>query len=173
MFRLAIGKVGEICFMRSRRVAAEVYYSLWLLMRECDLKSRGFCLVAKPPHGNSALGQSLDEAERQKLWRYSFPHLETEHMAKLDSDIKDAYIAAKCLRNPDVCRILIQEDDGLLRPVDSYITSYLLKTVFLQRVEEFILRKPSKLIDMVHTLYKDLESRISVKAFCLYSGRKM
>jgi ankyrin repeat protein len=56
----------------------------WLMDKE-QLKSRGFALVAKPPHQSSSLGKGMREDDRVKLWRISFSHLETEHIASLPS----------------------------------------------------------------------------------------
>ncbi|XP_064646546.1 uncharacterized protein LOC135499605 [Lineus longissimus] len=133
----------------------------WMMDKEA-LKSRGFALVAKPPHRKSSLAQEISEEDRIKLWRISCPHLETEHIASLEPRVKDAYIAAKCLRDPEVCRIMLRESDGILHNVEKHVPSYLLKTVFLHNVEDF-LQNDRSLIEMVYTIYSDLE-------YCLSQG---
>jgi ankyrin repeat protein len=128
----------------------------WLMEKDA-LKSWGFSLVAKPPRRKSKMGKSMAETDRVKLWRLSCSHLETEHIAKLDDGIKAAFIAAKCVRSPEVCRILLKDSDGVLYEVDTYITSYLLKTVFLHNVEDFLATSKT-LLHMVYVIYTKLES---------------
>ncbi|XP_064643188.1 uncharacterized protein LOC135497311 [Lineus longissimus] len=142
----------------------------WLMDKEM-LKSRGFCLVAKPPHADSDLGKRMrekdQEYERTQLWRISFAHLEAEHIAKVQPRIRDAYVAAKCLRNPDVCRIMFRDKDGILNNADKYVSSYMLKTVFLHKVEDFLENEKS-LIEMVDIIYTELERCLEDKVLPLF-----
>jgi ankyrin repeat protein len=109
----------------------------WLMDRAL-LKERGYNLIPKPPNVLSEVARGFDPKDLQEIWRISFSHLETEHMYKVPPRVKAVYITAKCLRNPDVCQILIRDKSGKLKTAESYVVSYLLKMMFFQRAEEFI-----------------------------------
>jgi ankyrin repeat protein len=131
----------------------------WLL-GPAELKQHGYYLVTKPPHVNSGLAKFYDPEELPKLWKISFAHLETYHMQRLEKRIKDVYVLAKCLRNPDVCRLLVTDEGSLPKNADKYITSYMLKMIFLKNVEDF-LHSDLSLGEMVCRVYDGVEEGLS------------
>ncbi|XP_064621808.1 ankyrin-3-like [Lineus longissimus] len=131
----------------------------WMMTRN-DLRARGYQLVARPPHRDSEFGKTFEESERERLYRVTFSKLEVEHIRNLPDRVKDAYILAKCLRSPVVCRVVVQDDDGVIYFVDKFITSYLLKTVFMHNVDEFLVHQ-RPLVEMAYILYCQLEYYLS------------
>ncbi|XP_064633332.1 uncharacterized protein LOC135491409 [Lineus longissimus] len=107
------------------------------LMDYATLKGRGYNLIPKTPNANSEIARGFSPKDLEELWRISFSHLETEHMYNVIPRVKAVYVTAKCLRNPDVCQILIRDQGAKLKTAESYVVSYLLKMMFFQRVEEF------------------------------------
>ncbi|XP_064646401.1 serine/threonine-protein phosphatase 6 regulatory ankyrin repeat subunit B-like [Lineus longissimus] len=132
----------------------EFKQSTWL-MDHNELKKWGYLLVPKPPYKKSKLAKQLTEQQLEGLWRISFSHLEVEHINSLENRIKNVYITAKCLKNPDVCRIMIAEGEGLPKNVDDYISSYQLKSMFLMNAEDFR-KSEQSLGEMVCKVYEDL-----------------
>jgi hypothetical protein len=131
----------------------------WLM--DCDeLKKTGYWLVPKPPKHGSDVANRIDSQKCQQLWRVSFTPLEVHHMQSLEERIKDVFTTAKCLRNPDVCGIMVTDGGKLPRGVNSYITSYLLKMAFLRNVENFMNSRQS-LGEMVCKVYSDLADDLS------------
>jgi ankyrin repeat protein len=130
------------------------------LMDYATLKNRGYLIVPKPPHVKSALAKRCTEEDLEELWRISFSHLETEHMQRLEQRVKDVYITAKSLRSPEFCRILIKEEGSYDKPADKYVTSYMLKMMFLKNVENFLATELS-LGAMVLKVYDDLVEALS------------
>jgi ankyrin repeat protein len=131
----------------------------WLLSRD-ELRKHGYYIVPKPPHVNSDLAEEYSSEDLKVLWKMSFPHLETYHMQNLEQRVKDAYVLAKCLRNPDVCRILVTDEGSLPRKVDKYVTSYMLKMIFFNNMEEFR-RLDMTLGEMVCRVYEGVEEGLS------------
>jgi ankyrin repeat protein len=138
----------------------------WLLSHD-ELRKHGYYLVPKPPHASSDLAKEYTPVELQILWKISFPHLETYHMQHLEQRVKDAYVLAKCLRNPDVCRILVTDEGSLPRKVDKYVTSYMLKMIFFKNVEEFR-HLDMTLGEMVCRVYEGVEEGLSSGFIPLY-----
>ncbi|XP_064648489.1 ankyrin repeat domain-containing protein 50-like [Lineus longissimus] len=124
-----------------------------------DLKKQGYQLVVRPPHKDSSFGKTFKEAEREKLYRVTFSQLEVAHIKDLQPRVKNAYILAKCLRDPVVCQVVVK-DDGMLHFVDKFLTSYLLKTVFMHNVKDF-LDHERPLVEMAYILYSQLEYYLS------------
>ncbi|XP_064644080.1 ankyrin repeat domain-containing protein 50-like [Lineus longissimus] len=125
-------------------------------MDEDTLKKSGYRLVLKPPHKDSEYGRLLPEEDRERMLRISFSHLEPVTIAPLDPRIKDAYITAKCLRSPMACGVVIRDTDGVIHFVIHFLTSYLLKTVFLHNIDDFLETNRS-LPEMVYIIYSQLE----------------
>jgi ankyrin repeat protein len=125
------------------------------LMDLATLKNRGYLIVPKPPHVKSEIANRCTESDLDELWRYSFAHLETEHMQRLEPRVKNVYITAKSLRNPDVCRILFREYKSYDKPAEKYVSSYMLKMEFLKNVESFLAMNLS-IGAMVCKVYDDL-----------------
>ncbi|XP_064628476.1 uncharacterized protein LOC135488037 [Lineus longissimus] len=140
----------------------------WLLGSEA-LRERGYYIVPKPPHVNSELAEKCEytKEELQVLWKISFPHLETYHMQHLEKRVKDVYLVAKTLRNPDVCRILVTDEGSWPKNVDKYITSYMLKMIFFKNVDEF-LHSNLSLEEMVCRVYDQVEEGLSSGFIPLY-----
>ncbi|XP_064624702.1 poly [ADP-ribose] polymerase tankyrase-2-like [Lineus longissimus] len=137
------------------------------LMNSRTLRGSGYKVVMKPPHEESDMGKRLGEELRVQLWRISFPHLEVAHISSLESRVKDVYVTAKCLRNPAVCRIVLRDSDGKLQFVNKYLTSYMLKTVFMHNVEAF-LSKNLSLAEMLMVLFSQLEDHLSKRFIPLF-----
>jgi ankyrin repeat protein len=131
----------------------------WLLDRN-ELRQYGYYLVTKPPHVNSDLAKQYTAEELPNLWKMSFSHLETYHMQRLEKRIKDVYVLAKCLRNPDVCRLLVTDEGSWPKNADKYITSYMLKMIFFKNVEDF-LHSDLGLGEMVCRVYDAVEEGLS------------
>ncbi|XP_064634571.1 uncharacterized protein LOC135492209 [Lineus longissimus] len=133
----------------------EAIRETWL-MNSQTLHSKGYLLVPKPPNPTSQIGQQCSDEELETLWRISVSHIETEHMQKLEPRVRRVYSTAKCLRNPDVCRIMVTDEGSVPKSVDRYITSYLLKMIFFRNVEDF--RKANQSVgEMVCKVYDDLD----------------
>ncbi|XP_064642826.1 ankyrin-3-like isoform X2 [Lineus longissimus] len=129
------------------------------MMNSAELKARGYQLVARPPHKDTKFGKTFDTCEREKLYRVTFSLLEVEHIKNLEDRVKDAYILAKCLRNPVACHVVIK-DEGVIHFVGKFVTSYFLKTVFMHNVEDF-LNHERPLVEMAYILYSQLEYYLS------------
>ncbi|XP_064649055.1 uncharacterized protein LOC135501136 [Lineus longissimus] len=125
-------------------------------MDEDTLRKSGYRLVLKPPHKDSEYGRLLPEEDRERMLRISFSHLEPVTIAPLDPRIKDAYITAKCLRSPMACGVVIKDTNGVIHFVSHFLTSYLLKTVFLHNIDDFLETNRS-LPEMVYIIYSKLE----------------
>ncbi|XP_064650397.1 ankyrin repeat domain-containing protein 50-like isoform X2 [Lineus longissimus] len=125
-------------------------------MDEDTLRKSGYRLVLKPPHKDSEYGRLLPEEDRERMLRISFSHLEPATIAPLDPRIKDAYITAKCLRSPMACGVVIKDTNGVIHFVSHFLTSYLLKTVFLHNIDDFLETNRS-LPEMVYIIYSQLE----------------
>ncbi|XP_064648488.1 ankyrin-1-like [Lineus longissimus] len=126
-----------------------------------DLKKQGYQLVVRPPHQGSSFGKTFKEAERERLFRVTFSQLEVAHIKDLPARVKNAYILAKCLRDPVVCQVVVK-DDRMLHFVDKFLTSYLLKTVFMHNVKDFLHHEPPlPLVEMAYILYSHLEYYLS------------
>jgi ankyrin repeat protein len=138
----------------------------WLLGTE-ELKQHGYYLVPKPPNARSELAKEYTPRELRILWKISFAHLETYHMQRLDNRVKDVYLLAKCLRNPDVCRVMVTDEGSYPRNTDKFITSYMLKMIFFKNVEDF-LRSDMSLGEMVCRVYDGVEEGLSQGFIPLY-----
>ncbi|XP_064635441.1 uncharacterized protein LOC135492745 [Lineus longissimus] len=125
------------------------------LMDHATLKERGYNLIPKSPNIKSEMARGFSPEDLQRMWRISFSHLETEHMYNVIPRVKAVYVTAKCLRNPDVCQILVRDEGTKLKTAESYVVSYLLKMMFFQRVEEFQSTDQS-LGEMVCQLFDDV-----------------
>ncbi|XP_064634694.1 uncharacterized protein LOC135492269 [Lineus longissimus] len=125
-------------------------------MDEDTLKKSGYRLVLKSPHKDSEYGRLLPEEDRERMYRISFSHLEPATIKPLAPRIKDAYITAKCLRSPMACGVVIKDKDGVIHFVSHFLTSYLLKTVFLHNINDFLETNRS-LPEMVYIIYSQLE----------------
>ncbi|XP_064645763.1 uncharacterized protein LOC135499052 [Lineus longissimus] len=131
----------------------------WLLSPE-ELRQHGYYLVPKPPHVRSDLAKQFTKDELRTLWKISFPHLETYHMQHLEKRVKDVYVLAKCLRDPDVCRIMITDEGSYPKKISKYVTSYMLKMTFFKNVEEFRCSDLS-LGEMVCRVFDEVEEGLS------------
>jgi ankyrin repeat protein len=138
----------------------------WLLNSD-ELQRYGYFLVPKPPHSSTHLANRYPPEVLQTLWKISFPHLETYHMQHLEKRIKDVYVLAKCLRNPDVCRIMVTDEGSYPRSVDKFVTSYMLKMAFFKNVEYF-LHSDLSLGEMVCRVYDEVEGGLSRGFIPLY-----
>jgi hypothetical protein len=145
----------------------------WLLDHE-SLRRHGYVLVPKSPHKDSELAKMYSDTQLRSMWKISFAHLETYHMQHLEQRVKDVYVLAKCLRNPDVCRILVMSDQqkgpamvSLPKNMDKYVSSYMLKMVFFKNVRYF-LESDLSLGEMVCRVYDELEEGLSQGFIPLY-----
>jgi ankyrin repeat protein len=138
----------------------------WLLSHE-ELREHGYYLVPKPPHASCDLAKQYSPEELPTLWKISFPHLETLHMQRLEKRVKDVYLLAKCVRNPDVCRIMVTDKGSYPKNPDKYVTSYMLKMIFFKNVEYF-LHSNLSLCEMVCQVYDQVEEGLSKGFIPLY-----
>ena len=110
--------------------------STWL-MSEVDISKRESYIVPKVPHENSKISERFAHGHLAQLGRISYPTLEVEHLLSLDERVKSVYLAAKCVRKPEVCQFKVMNSQGQVYSVGHYVTSYRLKTSFLHLVVTF------------------------------------
>ncbi|XP_064651998.1 serine/threonine-protein phosphatase 6 regulatory ankyrin repeat subunit C-like [Lineus longissimus] len=133
--------------------------STWMMDKE-ELGQHGHQLVAKPPSRHSKLGKTYLPDVARKFWRTSFAELETLHISSLAPEVKNIFVTAKMIRNPDVCRIMIRDKMGMMHSVDKFISTYMLKTVFLHNVEVFF-ESGESFSKKVFKIYEELEKALS------------
>ncbi|XP_064625518.1 ankyrin-3-like [Lineus longissimus] len=127
-----------------------------LMMTEKEIRERKYYMVPKIPSENSLVSELFRPEDQHQLGRLSFPTLEVHFISALDERIKEVFITAKCLRKPEVCGFKVRNSQGDVNFVSEYITSFRLKTVFLNLAELFV-RSDFSLGKMVLMMYEQLE----------------
>ncbi|XP_064645420.1 ankyrin-1-like [Lineus longissimus] len=134
--------------------------STWLMTQE-EMRKRKLHFVPKIPNKKSDVTKKFESQELHQLGRVSYPTLELEHIQALEDRVKDVYITAKSIRNIEVCRFKVKNDKGDTKLVSELVTSYRLKSVFLQLVELFR-ESDMSLGKMVLMVYERLEKLLEI-----------
>lgn len=113
-----------------------------------------------------------DEGKYRKRCGAPYPlfevHVHVKTLKALDERLLNVFIAAKCLREPEVCGFKIKKECGDLVPVKEFVTSFLLKTVFMHLTPVFQNSDMShgKMVLMVYeSLGRGLEKG-NIPSFC-------